>query len=108
MCSGVTGRFSCGCATTPDACNQVQQGRSLLVVGPSGAGKTSTLRAVAGLWTAGRGSIRRSGRAVAAGSGGGDVFFLPQVSAVTSRHSLRKLGDALCDLAPTDTLDPLV
>ena len=38
---------------------QVPEGDSLLVVGASGAGKTSLLRAIAGLWSAGSGTIRR-------------------------------------------------
>jgi len=40
----------------------VPEGESLLVVGPSGAGKTSLLRAIAGLWSAGSGTIRRRAR----------------------------------------------
>ena len=35
----------------------VHQGDTLLIVGPSGCGKSSFLRAIAGLWTAGAGSI---------------------------------------------------
>lgn len=31
----------------------------MLVVGASGSGKTSTLRAIAGLWTVGRGRVVR-------------------------------------------------
>lgn len=48
----------------------VARGDSLLVMGPSGAGKTSILRAAAGLWSDGGGRITRVG--------GGDVFFVPQ------------------------------
>ena len=39
--------------------SQVQPGDSLLIVGPSGAGKTSLLRAIAGLWSSGSGKITR-------------------------------------------------
>ena len=80
----------CAALSQPDwqcfGARQVRAGHSLLVVGPSGAGKTSTLRAVAGLWTAGRGSVRRFGRTVSAGSGGGDIFFLPQVGFMCTLH----------------------
>ena len=48
----------------------VDSGDSLLIMGPSGAGKTSILRAAAGLWSDGSGTITRVG--------GGDVFFVPQ------------------------------
>jgi len=38
---------------------EIEDGAALLIVGPSGAGKTSLLRAIAGLWRSGRGRIVR-------------------------------------------------
>jgi putative ATP-binding cassette transporter len=49
---------------------QLPHGRRLLVMGPSGTGRTSLLRAVAGLWTAGQGRVVRPPL--------DDVLFLPQ------------------------------
>jgi len=48
----------------------LEAGQNLAVVGQSGIGKSSLLRAIAGLWTQGEGVIRRPSLA--------DIFFLPQ------------------------------
>jgi len=48
----------------------VREGDHLLIVGASGAGKSSLLRAIAGLWTAGTGEITRVPD--------DEVYFLPQ------------------------------
>lgn len=82
---------------TPDGSQQLIEGldldisfgrdlaTSVLVIGPSGAGKTSLLRTMASLWTLGDGCVSWSGLSKAhLGSGGSrslhpcDVFFLPQ------------------------------
>ena len=54
----------------------VREGESLLVMGPSGTGKTSLLRAAAGLWRSGEGVVRR--RVSDPVRLYHDVFFVPQ------------------------------
>ncbi len=49
---------------------EVKPGQGLLIVGPSGGGKSSVLRAIAGLWNTGKGKILRPKPE--------DMFFLPQ------------------------------
>ncbi|NML24512.1 ABC transporter ATP-binding protein/permease [Zoogloea dura] len=48
----------------------IEPGGSLMIVGSSGCGKSSLLRAIAGLWPSGRGRIARPPA--------GDMLFLPQ------------------------------
>lgn len=64
---------------------QIKQGDSLLLMGPSGTGKTSLLRAIAGLWDRGTGRIVRGRGAAGEESNASthsmsarDVMFVPQ------------------------------
>jgi vitamin B12/bleomycin/antimicrobial peptide transport system ATP-binding/permease protein len=53
----------------PDLAFEAKPGHGLLLVGPTGVGKSTVLRAIAGLWPFGRGRVRL---------GSGRVFFVPQ------------------------------
>lgn len=53
----------------PDLAFEAKPGRGLLLTGPTGAGKSTVLRTIAGLWPFGRGKVRL---------GTGRVFFVPQ------------------------------
>jgi vitamin B12/bleomycin/antimicrobial peptide transport system ATP-binding/permease protein len=53
-----------------DVTLRLEHGQRMLIVGPSGTGKSSFLRALAGLWSSGRGTISRPSFK--------DLLFLPQ------------------------------
>eukprot|EP00210_Caulerpa_lentillifera_P000612 g593.t1 len=57
---------------------EVLPSQSLLVMGPSGAGKTSLLRAIAGLWSSGKGKITRYGAPISSTNKNGSIMFVPQ------------------------------
>jgi multiple sugar transport system ATP-binding protein len=61
--SGVTKRFGATVAVA-DLCLRVGDGEFLVLLGPTGAGKTTTLRLVAGLERPDAGSVRLAGRNV--------------------------------------------
>ena len=74
---------------------ELQKGSALLVVGPTGTGKSSALRAMAGLWSLGHGTIRTPREE--------DTIYLPQRPYMvlgSLRHQLLYPGTA--GVPPTD------
>ena len=59
MIKGPHGLSNCNRVLVRNLSFQVHAGEHLLIMGPSGVGKSSILRALAGLWTHGQGTIAR-------------------------------------------------
>jgi putative ATP-binding cassette transporter len=80
-----------GQSLRPDIALSADPGRPLLITGPSGVGKSTLLRAIAGLWPFGRGRVR---------VGDGRALFLPQRPYLP----LGSLADALAYPDPASRL----
>jgi PrtD family type I secretion system ABC transporter len=68
-------------AVVMDASFALEPGHGLGIVGPSGSGKSSLVRAVVGVWTSGRGKVRLDGAALEQWSSealGRHIGYLPQ------------------------------
>jgi putative ATP-binding cassette transporter len=67
---GVDIALPAGATLLRDASMVIRRGERVLLAGPSGSGKSTVFRAIAGLWSRGRGEIRRPDAR--------DMLFLPQ------------------------------
>ena len=79
--AGVTGGYD-GAPVLRDVWLEVPAGRFVGMVGPSGAGKTSLLRAILGTLPRVRGTVTVGGRVVTGGRPPVGVGYVPQVQTV--------------------------